>query len=187
MNIHGGRMTITLYSQKGFKLLWYERQTDRKQTTILTHNFFSWPYHNVLSSRPLLATLLLLGQKYSTRGHSKWLKGGSWLKTHTDSVGICIYHFIMPTTSNKPHHCFCLFTQVHPVQKNLWSMARSKVNIQQCDSKVLWLTPCIIHCVHKSISDPLCGMVIYFSCNQELDKISILSFHLNSEKKLSYR
>ena len=35
----------------------------RRQTTILTHNFFfSWPYHAVLSSRPHFTLLLLLGR-----------------------------------------------------------------------------------------------------------------------------
>ena len=40
------------------------------ETTILTHNFFSWPYHAVLSSKPHLA-LLLLGRGYST-GSPLW-------------------------------------------------------------------------------------------------------------------
>ena len=35
----------------------------------MTHNFlFSWPYHTVLSSRPHLAHLLLLGQGYFIGG-----------------------------------------------------------------------------------------------------------------------
>ena len=38
--------------------------------------------------------------------------------------GICIYHFITPTTSNKPRDCFRLFTQVRPVQRHLWLIAR---------------------------------------------------------------
>ena len=66
-----------------------ERQTERRrqrQTAILTHNFsFSWPYHSELFSRPHLALLIILSQKYWTRGpvgcfpsvHSQWLQAGS--------------------------------------------------------------------------------------------------------------
>ena len=47
-----------------------ERQMEdlkRQQSAILTHNFFFWPYHFVLSSIPHLA-LLLHGLGYSTGG-----------------------------------------------------------------------------------------------------------------------
>ena len=53
-------ITLTLYSQKGSKLLWCERDRWRqRQTAILTYNLFFWPYYTVLSSRPHLALLLL--------------------------------------------------------------------------------------------------------------------------------
>ena len=40
------------------------------------------------------------------------------------SCSICIYHFIMPTTSAKPYDCFRLFTWVC-----LWLMVQSRVNM----------------------------------------------------------
>ena len=57
-----------------------------------------------------------------------------WLKTHIVSdpqTGICIYHFITPSISDQPHDCFRLFTLVRLVQRNLWLMTRSRVNMQQ--------------------------------------------------------
>ena len=48
----------------------YWRETDggrQWQTALLTHNFFSWPQHAVLSSRPHLAFLLLLGRGLNWR------------------------------------------------------------------------------------------------------------------------
>ena len=70
MNIHGGRMTITLRYKNitlfillGVKasVMWEKQMDGRKRirTAISTSNFFSWPYHAVLSSRPHLALLLL--------------------------------------------------------------------------------------------------------------------------------
>ena len=66
---------MSLYSLKGFKASvgwkrWRQMDTagEERQITILTHNFFSWPYHAVLSSRPHLTLLLLLGRGYSTGG-----------------------------------------------------------------------------------------------------------------------
>ena len=35
-----------------------------------------------------------------------------------------------PHISTQPCDCFCLLTQVHPVQRNLWLMARSRVSVQ---------------------------------------------------------
>ena len=62
-----------------------------------------------------------------------------WLQAETDSrltvshVGICIYHFTMPSISIQPHDCFHLFTQVHLVQRNLWLTAWSRVNMHHTD------------------------------------------------------
>ena len=90
----------------------------QRQIAILTHNFFSWPYHAVLRSRPHLAILQLLGRRYSTWGLllpqrrsqcASWV----WLRTYTDSdlhTGISIHHFIAPMISDRPRDCFRLFT-----------------------------------------------------------------------------
>ena len=60
-----------LFFRKELKLLWCVRDGWKQgQTAILTHNFFSWPYHAVLSSRPHLA-LLFLSQGYSTEGSER--------------------------------------------------------------------------------------------------------------------
>ena len=123
-----------------------ERQTDR-QTAILTYNFFSWPYHAVLFSRPHLALLLLLGQGMGITqtplwtaapgNRSPWLQDGSDSRltlTPTDSnphAGICIYHFITPAISDQPLDCFGLFTLVRPVKRNLWLTTRSRVIMQR--------------------------------------------------------
>ena len=47
-----------------------------RQIAILSHNFFFWPQHAVLSSRPHLALLLQLGQGCSTGG-LVWATGSS--------------------------------------------------------------------------------------------------------------
>ena len=81
----------------------------RMQPVILIHNFFSWPYYTVLSSRPHWALLLLglrgditegwcgpLPQRaLSVTGRS--LQSASW-DSHWN-VGICLYHFITPAIS----------------------------------------------------------------------------------------
>ena len=108
------------------KLLWYVRQTETerpRQIAILTHNFFSWTHHSVLSSRPHLALLPLLGWGTQPEASVDCRPQQSTLsdcklaltQTLTDSnwqVCICIYSFIMPTTSHESGDCFCLFTQV---------------------------------------------------------------------------
>ena len=123
----------------------------RRQTAILTHNFFFWPYHSVLSSRPHLA-LLLFGRRTLTQrptvgryssgapSHSlalPWPTALFWPQAETDSrlrltvshVGICIYHFITPTY-------FCSTTWLLPFifsrafrAENLWLTVRSRVNM----------------------------------------------------------
>ena len=127
MNVHRGRKTITLsfyksitlklYSQKRSKLLLVcERQRlietwRQRQTAILTHA--------VLSSRPYIcfsdetystgpAAIVL----YLTTDHCK-LALTDW----DSHMGICIYHFIMPTISIQTCDCFHLFSQVHSEQR----------------------------------------------------------------------
>ena len=80
----------------------------------MTHNYFSWQYHAVLSSKPHLTLLLLLSRGHSAGGHCgpplsaaslvelKILTDFNWLNSHVD---ICIYHFITPTTSDQSCDC----------------------------------------------------------------------------------
>ena len=120
------------------------RETDgdkrrQRQTAILSHNFhFSRQYHAMLSSRPHIALLLLLGRRV-LNWRPLWATSltvtSSWdSNTHTVSNWFehsHIYHFIMPTISDQPRDCFRLFTQVHPVQRDLLLTALSRVNKQQ--------------------------------------------------------
>ena len=46
-------------------------------------------------------------------------------------TGIDICHFITSMISYEPCGCFCLFTQVRPVQRNLSLTAHSRINMQQ--------------------------------------------------------
>ena len=116
--------------------MWEPDGLRQGQTAILTHNFFSWPYHAVLSLRPHLVLLLLLGRRYPTGGQGPQrgaLNDCKLALTFTDSdwqAGICIYYYITSTTSDRSRDCLRLFTQVCPVQRNLWLMARSRVNMQ---------------------------------------------------------
>ena len=80
-----GYKNITLFILLGGESFCGLRQTDgqmdgerQRQTAILTHNyFFSWPYHTVLSSRPHLALLLLLGRGLLNWSPAvdRWLSG----------------------------------------------------------------------------------------------------------------
>ena len=70
--------------------LWIERDTEdlkNLETAILTNNFFSWPYHAVLSSRPYIC-LFCFPTNGPCRSLSHWAPGGQspWLtvsKTNT--------------------------------------------------------------------------------------------------------
>ena len=103
-----GRITIvpclTLYSRKGLKLLWCEKQTDRgrqRQTAKLTYNF-SWPYHAVIFRTPLSTSASELRSQWAAapRRAVSVTASWHWLKTHTDSephVTICIYLITFPS------------------------------------------------------------------------------------------
>ena len=144
--------------ERGQTFSWWEQQMARgrwMETATLTHNFFSWPYYAVLSSRPHLA-LLLLGQRVLNREpavgcitacHSAIRWCSSWrnesllaarLRPTQDPawplchVGICIYHLIT-------HTHFCLTTCLRPLifigvsfAENLRLMAWPRVNMQVC-------------------------------------------------------
>ena len=132
----------------------WEGQADvrsRRQTAIFTHNFFSWPYYAMLSSRAHLA-LLLLGRAVVKRKSAmgprpnqgaqplasavidcissdcKW----DWLKTHSVShVGIFIYHFIIPPHFRSTTWLLPLIFTGASCEENLWLTVRSRVNMQQ--------------------------------------------------------
>ena len=103
-----------------------------------------WPITSsldtVLSSRPHLA-FLLLGRGYPIAAVSCCPQqcalsdcklplihtASKWPHSH---MGICIYYFITPMTSDQPRNCLHSFILVHLSQGNLWLMALSKVNMK---------------------------------------------------------
>ena len=128
------------------------REIDRRRqmrTASLTHNFFSWPYQVVLSSRPHLALIRLFGRGWvgtqpeaccGAPSHSvtlhNWLNH-FWLQAETPGLrlpashaGICINHFITPT-----HFCstmwllLLIFTDAFCAE-NFWLTAWSRINKQ---------------------------------------------------------
>ena len=134
------------------------RETDgerdrRRQTAILTHNFFSWPYHAVFSSRPHIALLLLLCRKVLKRRPvvgrcPREATSHSLTLSMTDRItysrklrltqdwlymGICRYHFTTPPLTNF-HPTIWQFpdidTLVRPVLRNLWFTSWPRVNMQ---------------------------------------------------------
>ena len=98
------------------------------ETAILTHNNFSWPYYAVLSLRPHLAFLLVLGWEVL----SDWL-GLFWPRDclPVSQIGICIYHFITPTHFQSTMWLLPLIFTDASCAENLWLTARSRVNMQQ--------------------------------------------------------
>ena len=103
------------------------RQTDvrrRRQTAIVTHNFFFSLYHAEFSSKPHLA-LLLLGQEVLNRRSRDWLKTDTLSASHG---GICIYHFITLIISVQPRDCYRLFLLVRPVQRiSDWRLGQGSI------------------------------------------------------------
>ena len=133
---------ITLFILLGVKV-YVVRQIDRqtgkqRQIAILTHNFFSWSYHAVLSSRPHFICSSAGG--YSTGGplwaassveRSPGLQIVTGYKWLGPSRGYLHISFHNAHDFRWKRDCFCLFTQVRPVQRNLWLTSRSRVNMQQ--------------------------------------------------------
>ena len=81
-------------------------------------------------------------------GSSHWLPL-ALIQTFTDSTdwlsrGICIYHFVTPTTFNQPRDCFRIFTLVRLVQWSICLMAQPSINMQHfCiffNLKVRWVS-----------------------------------------------
>ena len=96
-NLDNKYIYVFLFFREGSNLFSErERQTEtgrQRQTAILTHNFFSWPYKAVLSSRPHSAFLLPLDREFfygdavvrCPSGVLSVTTSWVWLKTHTDS------------------------------------------------------------------------------------------------------
>ena len=136
-------LSHTLFSKEvGASVVWGRRI----QLAILTNNFFSWPYHAVLSyilsSRRHWA--LLLHGRYSTGGPlwvvvpagrpaACWFSRDSFKTEVTlpvSHMGICIHHFITP---KHIHSITWLLPFIFPgtsCAENLWLTARSRVNMQ---------------------------------------------------------
>ena len=117
-----GRNTTLLYKNIYVLLffrkesnLWnvWETQTKtgrQRQTAILTHNIFSWLYHAVLSSRPHLLLLQLLGQ-----GRTQPEARFQWLQPSTDS-GTQIFQWPVPSHG----HMHISFHNAHDFQSTTW-------------------------------------------------------------------
>ena len=116
-------------------------------TVILIHNFFSWPYHAVLSSRLHYVLLLLsrrgvLNQKTALsrsagRPVTHWGSRGRKLRLTQDSHGQTvrilrghvIYHFVTPTPFRSTTWLLPLIFTSASCAENLWLTALSKINI----------------------------------------------------------
>ena len=123
-----------------------EMETERwRQTAILTHNFFSWPYHTVLSSRPYLSFFQLQPLGWGvlnwrqTVGHCPgrlsrhspmlpWLTQDR-LTQPISYVGICIYYFITSTHFRSTIWLLLLIFAGVFCAENLWLIIRSKVTM----------------------------------------------------------
>ena len=122
---------IILFGVKA-SVVW-EGHTDRdrqRQTAILIHNFFSWPYHVVLSLSTSYASRpwILNRRTFRPLPQAGALGDCKLALTHTASnwqAGVCIYYFITSITSDISCDCFYLFKEV-----NLWLTARSRVKGQ---------------------------------------------------------
>ena len=147
-------VTLTLFHSKGFKspvgVTETETETEAMETATLTHNYFSWSYHTVLSSRPHLPLLLLSWGVTQPEGccvghcpsrapsHPLALSITDQISSDhkvrltlpISHMGICICHFITPTR-------FCSIMGQLPLiftgascAENLWLTAQSRVNMQ---------------------------------------------------------
>ena len=132
---------------KRLMFLWCVRDEWRQGQTAILTNFFSWPWHAVLSSRTHLALLPHLSWSCSTG--DRWGPQPSVCKlvltlvflspTNSTAAGVCLYSFITPT-------CFCFFTLLH-----LWLTVWSRVNIQHYLTFLSNLTEDYIYfCSHLS-------------------------------------
>ena len=115
------RIYLTLYSQQGLKLVW-EMEAERL-ISILIHNFFLTIPYCVIFMTPLSTSSaswsgLLNCSPCGPPPQQVLLSDCRLALTHTafnwvdTLMGICIYYFITPMTSDKPCDCFRLFTQL---------------------------------------------------------------------------
>ena len=119
---------LSLFLSKGIRAsMVCERDRDKgrqRQTDILTHNFLAALWDTAPVKCP------------ATYWRSRDWPNLFWSQAETDSkltlsyVGICIYHFTTPTIPIQPCDYFHSFTQVYTVQRNLWLMVWSRVNMQ---------------------------------------------------------
>ena len=157
-NKHGGRLTITLGHKNVYVFISFERGQSfcmrcvrdgqrrmdrdggrRRQTAILTNNFFSWPYHTVLFSR---SDVFSSDKTYSTGPRQEatcpplQLRFSicqaeiDRLRLPVSRVGICIHHFITHTHFRSTTWLILLFLICASCTENLWLTARSRVNMQ---------------------------------------------------------
>ena len=124
---------------------------------MLTHNYFSWSYHSVFSSRSIFG-LLLIGERYSTRsplwalaqvGRFPWqtesllTAGRIWPKTNTPRIPRGHLHILLHNTYIFPFNHMTVSIGVSCAEY-LWLMTQSRVNIQQCSSRWACFDQCII-------------------------------------------
>ena len=153
--------TITLFILLEVKAsaVWGKNRQGRMETATMTRYYFSWPYDAVLSSRPDLELLLLLGpegtqpeahcgQLWETLPqwgalpltgapltNRSFLAGSSRLTPKLTVLlsheGICIYHFITPTHFRLTTWLLPLIFTGASCGENLWLTTQSMVNMQQ--------------------------------------------------------
>ena len=91
----------------------------QRRIAILTRNFFSWPYHAVLSSRHHLVLLLLNWRPCGLpppAGCSLWLQAGSDSRlTLTSTDSNCLWNLIQ--------HLHISFHNAHDFRSTLWLLA----------------------------------------------------------------
>ena len=133
MNIHGGIMTITLgYQNKTLFIL----RTGRRLTIPLCVIFKA--SLSTSASRPEgYSTVDSLWVVASAERPATYWRSRDWLKIETltavSHVGIFIYHFVTPTHFRLTTWLVLLIFTGASCVENLWSMARSRVNMQQKD------------------------------------------------------
>ena len=140
IGIMNERMTLSFYKNmflflsKGVKSLWCERDRQRQRERereedrlpywplmFFSHSVGRYPSQAPSHSLALSVTdRISSGRKLRLNQDSPYL---TWAFSYNNSQ--------QPYISVQLCDCFCLFTHLHPVQRNLWLTARSRVNMQQ--------------------------------------------------------
>ena len=100
---------VFYFSQKGQSFCVFREINRWRETAILTHNLF---LAALRGAQPLTGALCDWPNLF-------WPKAETNSRLTESHVAISIYHFTAPTISTQLRDCFCLFTQVCPVQRNL--------------------------------------------------------------------